>query len=327
MNNNIARVIENKMKQKNVLVLGDIMLDEYIIGKVERISPEAPIPILDYKNSREVAGGASNVANNLQSLGAMVRVCGVVGNDSQGNRLIEYLSTHGMDTGGIIIEKDRPTTVKRRFGTNNQQLLRMDTECREDVKEETKKRILDYICKEICDLDAVILSDYTKGMFTDVAFVKQIIRVCIERNVIITIDSKSKNIAAFKDATFIKPNNLELENAVGIKIVNEDALNQAGEKYLNMSQAQALVVTRGAKGISLFRKGMDRQDFASKAVQVFDVTGAGDTVISVITLALACNLSIEEAIVLANYAASVVIGKNGTATLTRKELIDRINEG
>lgn len=319
-------VCQKKFCQKRILVIGDIMVDEYIMGKVSRISPEAPIPILDFKEIRRVAGGASNVANNLNSLGCKVKMCGVVGQDQEGEWLKGYLKKNGIDIDGVVTEKNRPTTLKQRYATKSQQLLRVDCELSSDILSETKENILIYLSKFIMEIDAIILSDYTKGLFKDVAFVRKIIKIANDYNVLIGIDSKSREISAFENATFVKPNNLELEKAIDIKIIDEKSLNAAGEKYLEISKAKALIVTRGAQGISLFQPGKTRRDFSSKALQVYDVTGAGDTVISVITLALSCGMEYDEAVVLANYAASVVIERVGTASITSEELVDRINE-
>lgn len=316
----LVRDCQKKFAQKQVLVLGDLMLDEYLIGKVERVSPEAPVPVLDYQTSKLAAGGAGNVANNLRSLGCKVRLCGVAADDFYGNWLREYFGGLGIDISGVFLEDGRPTTVKQRFSTRNQQLLRVDRESPEEITAETKGKILEYCRKHIAMLDAIVLSDYVKGMFADAAFIKEIIHLADQNEVIIGIDSKSVCIAAFADASFVKPNNLELERAVGFKIRDEAAFGRAGEKYLKESGAKALVVTRGEKGISLFRPAGFRKDFKAEAVQVYDVTGAGDTVISVISLALSCGITFEDAVVLANYAAGVVISKAGTAVLTVDEL-------
>ncbi|MCR5623884.1 MAG: bifunctional hydroxymethylpyrimidine kinase/phosphomethylpyrimidine kinase, partial [Lachnospiraceae bacterium] len=174
--------------------------------------------------------------------------------------------------------------------------------------------------------DAVVLSDYNKGFFFDKTFVKQIISLLTKRNVKIFVDTKSLDIEKFKGATFIKPNNLELENAAGMKISTDADLDVAGKKYLEKSGAEALIVTRGPKGISLFEEGRVRKDFPAKEADVYDVTGAGDTVISMMALAISCGLEAPKAIALANYAASIVISKIGTVTCTREELLARINE-
>ena len=226
----------------------------------------------------------------------------------------------------MVVEKERPTTIKRRFATKSQQLLRVDIEQTDPIVQDSQEKILAYLQQNIEKVDVVILSEYRKGVLTNVDFVKKIIRICNENKVIISIDSKSSSIEAFENATFVKPNNLELEQAVGIKIKDEVTLNEAGSTYLNRAGAEALLVTRGPKGISLFRKGQKRKDFPSKAVQVFDVTGAGDSVISTVTLGIACGMSMEEAIVLGNLAASVVISQVGTVPIEIEQLVEKLDE-
>ena len=253
-------------------------------------------------------------------------MAGVVGKDDGGLWLREFLSASDIDTEGIVVEENRMTTIKTRFATKVQQLLRVDRENNSPIQEITQAKILCYITQHISEWDAVVLSDYCKGVFDNPDFVRSIIRICNENHVIVTIDSKSRSIEAFENADFVQPNNLELENAVNIKINDLESLDQAGRTYLRRSRAKSIIVTRGSEGISIFEHGRERKDYASKAVQVFDVTGAGDTVISTITLGLASRLSLDDAAVLANIAAGVVIGKRGTATVSKDELLERLRE-
>lgn len=253
-------------------------------------------------------------------------MAGVAGLDDSGIWLREFLSAAAIDTEGIVAEDNRMTTVKTRFATKVQQLLRVDREDSRPIKERTQAQILDHITRHISKWDAVVLSDYCKGVFENPDFVRRIIRICNDNHVIVTIDSKSRHIDAFENADFVKPNNLELENAVNIEISDLESLDRAGKVYLERSRAKSIIVTRGAEGISIFERGSRRRDYASKAVQVFDVTGAGDTVISTVTLGLASGLSLDDAVVLANIAAGVVIGKRGTAVVTKEELLERLYE-
>ncbi len=321
----ICDVINHKFKQKKIAVIGDLIVDEYILGKVSRISPEAPVPILNFTDKYLKAGGASNVASNISELGADVCVSGIVGDDEAGNWLRKELSVKGIDVTNILSEEGS-TSIKTRFATRGQQLLRVDNEKVRKLSIVRKSEIMKYLEEIITDIDAVILSDYNKGVLQDGKFVADIIAKCHARHILVAIDSKSKNIEYFANADFVKPNNTELEEAVGVKILDETSLNRAGEIYLKKSGAKCLVVTRGSDGISVFRPQTERIDIASKAMSVYDVTGAGDTVISSLTLGLACGLSMELSVRLANLAASVVIGKNGTATLTANELVRRIYE-
>lgn len=322
----VIDIVNDKFHRQRILVIGDLMVDEYIIGKVNRISPEAPVPVLDYCEKKLVAGGASNVAYNLKSLGANVLIAGVAAKDDAGNWLRDYLNKNEIETSCVLAEDDRPTTLKTRFSVKGQQLLRVDSEVTNNITAETQNDILEYVKLVIDRIDALVISDYTKGVLGDPEFVKEIISLCNEHQVFVAVDSKSRNIYAFSGSNLVKPNNLELEEAVGIKIKDEDSLNRAGEKYLLNSGTKALVVTRGAMGISVFESNDTRKDYPAKNVQVFDVSGAGDTVISTITMGLCANMSMSDAVRLANLAAGVVISKIGTVAISKKELLECIDE-
>lgn len=319
-------IITNEFCKKNVLVIGDLMVDEYITGRVNRIPPEAPVPVLNYKERTLEAGGASNVAHNIYGLGATVSISGTADEDEAGMWLRKHFNNMGIHTEGIIAQRGKPTTIKTRYATKGQQLLRVDNEDISEITEETQNSILDFLNSNIKNLDVVVLSDYKKGVLNNGKFVQDIIKICNRNNVLVTIDSKSRNIAAFKGVDFVKPNNLELEEAVGIKIEDDESLNQAGRIYLNKSQAKALIVTRGSKGISVFLPEKNRKDYPAKDVQVYDVCGAGDTVISTISLALASGIDLGDSVGLANLAAGVVISKVGTVAISSEELLRSINE-
>lgn len=318
--------VKQEFNKKKILVLGDIMVDEYITGKVKRISPEAPVPVLDFRRRSMEAGGASNVAHNIAGLGAQVAIAGVAANDDAGMWLREHFLSLGIDIEGIVTQDGKPTTLKTRYATKGQQLLRVDREDARGITEETQQKILDYLYANVEALDAVVLSDYRKGVLENPEFVREITRLCNEHHVLISIDSKSRNIFAFRDMDFVKPNNLELEEAVGVRIEDDESLNLAGKKYLEKSGANALVVTRGSAGISVFLPKQDRKDYSAKDVQVYDVCGAGDTVISTISLGIASGIELGEAVRLANLAAGVVISKVGTVAVTVEELIQAIYE-
>ena len=324
LNETFVQKIQNDFSKKRVMVIGDLMVDEYVIGKVTRISPEAPVPVLNFVEKRLEAGGASNVARNLQALGAKVFVSGTAANDEHGDWLREHLKSFLIGVDGVFAEQGRPTTVKTRYATKSQQLIRVDSEDPRSIKKETQEKIIKFLSGAAAECDAVLFSDYKKGVFGDANFVREAIAVCKSGGAIVGIDSKSRDTEAFAGADFVKPNNLELEEAVGIKIQDADSLDKAGRTYLEKSGAKALVVTRGERGISIFIPGQARKDFASRALQVYDVTGAGDTVISAIALGLCSGLLLEEAVQLANLAASVVISKVGTATVSQEELLRRV---
>lgn len=322
----LADKVKNEFGKKHILVIGDLMVDEYVTGKVSRISPEAPVPVLNFKSEKREAGGASNVANNINALGCTAYIAGIAANDIPGNWMRRYFENKGIKTGGIIPEEGRSTIIKTRFATKGQQLLRVDQETTEPIISSSEAKIFNYISSQKDMLDAVIISDYKKGVLNTPSFVEKIIHFCNKMGILVSIDSKSRHIEAFHGADFVKPNNLELEEAVGVSICDEESFNTAGEAYLNKSQAKALIVTRGPLGISVFRKNQRRQDFPAEEVQVFDVTGAGDTVISTITLGLVSGLKLEESIILANLATGLVISSVGTVTVSRNKLYEKILE-
>jgi D-beta-D-heptose 7-phosphate kinase/D-beta-D-heptose 1-phosphate adenosyltransferase len=262
----------------------------------------------------------------MGAMGAEVSISGVVGDDEAGRWLVGFLNDNNISTDGVFSDAGRLTTLKTRFATKGQQLLRMDQEDSSGIGCDTREKILNFVEGNISKWDAVVLSDYCKGIFENADFVRSLIKVCNDNNVLVTIDSKSRNISAFENADFVKPNNLELENAVDIRITDDDSFERAGERYLELSKAKRIIVTRGAAGISVFEPNKSRRDYVAKEVQVFDVTGAGDTVISTITLGLASKMSIDEYVELANIAAGVVIGRCGTATVSLDELLEKIDE-
>ena len=317
-------IIQKEFSSKRIMVIGDLMVDRYITGRVGRISPEAPVPVLDYSGYRMEAGGASNVARNIRAMGGAVTVSGLAADDEGGRWLRDHLNRDGIETDHIFSEEGRMTTVKTRYITSGHQLLRVDKESNSSAAEITKERILDSLEKEKDILDGIVLSDYRKGVLTDGHLIRRIVEKCNKSHIPITVDSKTRDISVFRNADIVKPNNLELEEAVGIRIVDEDSLNKAGEAYLKKSGARNLIVTRGAKGISLFRKDRERKDYPAPEVQVFDVTGAGDTVISTVVLSIACGITVEDAIPVANTAAGVVISKIGTTAVTADELVRKL---
>ncbi len=322
----IAAAVLRKFPEKKVMVIGDLIVDEYVTGSVRRISPEAPVPVLYYQETDRKAGGASNVAHNLHTLGCRVCLAGVAGEDGAGRWLRRYMEAMSVETRDIIPESGRNTIVKTRVATKGQQLLRIDREKTGSIGEQTKQGLLAALQSRVPELDAVILSDYQKGVLDDAALTADVIRICKEHRILVAVDSKSHRIGAFRGADFVKPNNLELEEAVGFRIANDADMDRAGNLYLEQSGAGCLIVTRGHRGISVFRPGVRRMDFPAIPAQVYDVTGAGDTVISTIVLGLASGLLLEEAVRLANVAAAIVIGKVGTAAVTGKELIEKVYE-
>lgn len=311
--------ILNSLKDKKVLVVGDVMMDQYIWGKVDRISQEAPVPIVEVERYTFTPGGAANVVNNICALGGKAYLAGVIGSDGTGKRLKSELKNKGVDTSSLITNPRRPTTLKTRIIAHSQQVVRVDREIKEEISEDLTKRLLGKIKRVIDEVDALTFSDYNKGMAAS-SLIEGLIALAKDYHKIITIDPKPVNLLKFKGATVITPN--QVEAAKGLKeevTVNEKKLEELGRKILKLLECQAVLITRGEKGMSLFEKDKIIHIPAVESL-VYDVTGAGDTVIGTLTLALSAGADILSATKLANYAAGVVVRKVGTATATPQEV-------
>lgn len=330
--------IVGKFNQAKILVVGDLILDEYIWGSVERISPEAPVPVL-WANKRTFApGGTANVANNIGSFGADVTLLGVTGDDANAKILFNELKKRKINPQGIFIEKNRHTTVKTRILAGHQQVVRVDWEHTHDLSKESNAKILKYIEKNIKSFDAVIIEDYGKGVI-NVALLKELILLARKSKKIITVDPKEENFQYYHAVTSITPNRKELENAIrNLKIqdttnrfkINTDKLftdkevDLAAREILEYLNLDSILITLGEQGMKLLEKGGRLTHIPTVAQEVFDVSGAGDTVISTFTLALCAGSTKLEAAHLANFAAGLVVGKLGTAVTNAKELLERI---
>lgn len=304
-----------QFKKKLVLVIGDLMLDQYTFGEVSRISPEGPVPILRKIDEKFVPGGAGNVANNLVSLGAKVVLCGVVGNDHYKDKLLDILSEQGIETRAVLVHKKRPTILKHRFvAGNSHQLLRVDDEITDNLETEEEQQLFERIEKEIKKVNIIILSDYAKGLFSR-SFTQQIIKLAKRQNKRVLADIKPKNKDYFMGVDVITPNRKEAQEMAGTENVNE-----AGKQLVSYFGADVLI-TKSDEGMSIFEKNGKNKEIPARKIKVFDVGGAGDTVMAVVALGLASNLSLEDAAWLANYAGEIVVQKPGTAVLTIEELV------
>ena len=315
----INKLVEilNKFTNIKIAVIGDMMLDEYIIGEVTRISPEAPVPVVNVKEERFVLGGGANVLNNLSTLSCKCHSFGVIGNDGNGNKLLNELKKENIDTVGVVIAEDRPTIVKRRIIAQHQQLLRLDWEDKKDITPYHEELIIENLKSHIGDLDAIILSDYDKGVLTP-TLAKKIIEIANKNNIIVTVDPKPSNAINYLGATSMTPNRKEAMECMGLsKIEDAEKLGLELKAKLNLDN---LLLTRSEEGMSIFLedKIINIPTFAK---EVYDVTGAGDTVISVFTLAAAAGASWHEAAKIANVAAGVVVGKMGTSVVTKEEIV------
>lgn len=313
----LKRILDN-FKNIKIGVVGDLMLDDYIYGTVERISPEAPVPVVNVKEEKFVLGGAANVVNNLASLGAKTICFGVIGNDANGERLLGAFADKKIDVSGLIRDKERTTIVKRRIIGSNQQLLRIDWEDITPISTFLEYALLRNIESKIDELDAVILSDYDKGVLTPMV-AKEIVRMCRDRGKIVTVDPKPKNALNYYGATSMTPNRKEAKECLGMERATN--MEEIGKELKKKLQLDNLLLTRSEEGMSLFieDKIVNIPTFAK---EVYDVTGAGDTVISVFTLAAASGVSWHEAAKIANTAAGVVVGKMGTSTVTKDEILE-----
>ncbi len=308
-----------------LLVIGDLILDEYIWGAVSRISPEAPVPILETKSENLTLGGAANVANNLVALGCEVHLVGAIGQDEKGDKLLTLIEEKGISSKGIFRFVHRPTTSKIRVVAHNQQVLRIDKEDNRPITEETENRIIKYINKALPDMDIVICSDYRKGILTEKVFSAVSHRAKNSKKRVI-VDPKSSDFELYKGATVITPNQFEVEKAVPIKIQDKIDLDRAAEYLLNLTHAEVLLITRGKDGMTLYPNKAKPVDIPTQAKEVFDVTGAGDTVASVLAMALAVGFNPEDSAWLSNMAASIVVGKVGTAVVTLNEINEYLQE-
>ena len=306
---------------QRILVVGDLMLDEYVRGSVSRISPEAPVPVVRVTSESFVPVGAGNVANNLAALGARVSLVGVLGDDPAGRRLSADLSGRGADTAGVIFDPLRVTSQKTRVVAERQQVVRYDRETAAPLSAESERRLLQNLEAAVAASDAVILSDYGKGVLGP-RVVNAAIALSRRRRVPITVDPKVEHFKRYKRVTCVTPNLNEAFQGMGrAHRDGQEEIERLGRDILKTLRSESVLVTRGPDGMSLFRPGKVTH-IPTRAQEVFDVTGAGDTVISTLTLALAAGASIVQAAELSNFAAGIVVGKLGTAVTTTKELAE-----
>ena len=311
--------ILNNFKKATVLVLGDLVMDHFIWGKVRRISPEAPVPVVEVNSESLMLGGAANVVNNIHSLGGKVLVCGVVGKDDMGKNLMRELRLKGITSDGVIVEENRPTSVKTRVIAHGQQVVRFDREKKDKIHLDTMKGIMDYLREKIRFVDAIVISDYAKGVISE-ELVEEVISLAKKKGKPVAVDPKVSHFDYYKYATIVTPNNDEASQASGVDIESDSSLLRAGEVLLNKLGSDAVLITRGEHGMSLFENNGGITHIPTVAQEVYDVSGAGDTVIGTVALAIASGASFKEAAVISNFAAGIVVGKVGTATVTPEEL-------
>jgi len=312
---------------KRIFVIGDLMLDVYIWGKVGRISPEAPVPIVEVEEESYRFGGAANVGMNVRTLGGIPVLVGVIGYDKEGTVIDALMEENELEKDGIFYDEDRPTTVKTRIIAHSQHVVRVDKEDKRNISEEMENKILQFLHQRKNEIDGIILEDYNKGVLTK-NLIKQVIEFANKNKILITVDPKFDNFFEYRNVTVFKPNRKETEDALGIKLNSEENVLEAGKRLKEKLNPEYLLLTRGEKGMTLFTKNGDFHTIPTRARKVADVSGAGDTVIATITMALAAGAEIEEAATIANLAAGLVCEEVGVVPIDRQLLYNALlNDG
>lgn len=315
--------IISKFKDVKILVVGDLILDEFVWGDSSRISPEAPVPVVLVQAQSFMPGGAANVANNISALGGKAYLVGVIGRDERGRLLENLLEQKGVDIEGIISDSDRPTTLKTRVVARHQQIVRIDRENALPINDGVNREVIEHVKNKIDEMDGIIIEDYGKGVITP-KFLKEIVPLAKRHNKIIIVDPKEEHFSYYKGVTAITPNRKEAEVAVGIKAKDDESLNKIGKRLVEKYRLKVALITLGEHGMLLFERSGKITHIPTVAQEVFDVSGAGDTVIAAFTLALGAKARTIEAAHISNFAAGIVVGKIGVATASPSELKSRI---
>lgn len=328
MNPDRLHQILNRFSNRSVLVVGDMMLDHFLWGKVSRISPEAPVPVVEITRESYFPGGAANVARNLRALGATVRVLGVLGEDDAGEELRALLDQQGIETPGLIVDPNRPTTLKTRIVAHHQQIVRFDRERTDKLSPSLARPLLDYFESHVDGVAAVVFEDYGKGVLSQ-ALLNEMKRVAHKSRKLTAADPNARHLLRFLGLTAITPNRAEAFAAARVpyaepadEVLRDEPLLRVGRILLRKWKPKNLLVTLGEHGMCLFRPGQRPHHIPTAAREVFDVSGAGDTVIATLVLAMAAGANAVEAAEISNHAAGVVVGKIGTATCSPKELVE-----
>jgi D-beta-D-heptose 7-phosphate kinase/D-beta-D-heptose 1-phosphate adenosyltransferase len=314
----------DKFSDARVIVVGDIIMDEYIWGDVSRISPEAPVPVVDIKEETKMLGGAANVLNNIASLGGNPILCGVIGGDQTGQEIVEGVKRQGLRTDGIFTESHRPTSVKTRVVAHNQQVVRFDRESRKKLGAESIEKILNFIKKMQDSYDAIVVADYGKGVIS-VDLMEGLRGLVSKSSAILAVDPKIGNFECYQKVDVITPNHHEAGAFCRIEIVDQDSLVRAGKQILSKLNCRSVLITQGKDGMSLFEINGEISHIPTVARKVYDVTGAGDTVISTFCLGLASGLDPKSAALISNFAAGIVVGEVGTSTVKAEQLKKVVN--
>ncbi len=313
-----------------VLILGDIMLDEYMYGSVDRISPEAPVPVVNISSSKILLGGAANVAANICSLGGEALLLGTVGDDEAASKISQLLKTEKISDDLLVTDLTRRTTIKTRIIAHGQQIVRADREDRHEVNPDIEKEIISRFLSVADDIQAVIISDYGKGVINQ-SLLEKLMSVCLEKNIFVAVDPKETHFNNYQRVSLITPNHHEAGFAYGRRIHSEKDLIEVGNGLLKRLKAKSILITRGPDGMSLFTEDSEPTHIPTFAKKVYDVTGAGDTVIAVFVAATCAGADLVESAIVANAGAGLTVGEIGTATVTtddlRQELEHNIKDG
>ncbi len=322
-----VRQLLDNLRQRRVLVVGDVMLDQFIYGRVNRISPEAPVPVLEFQREISMPGGAANVARNLTTLGSQVSLLSVIGHDEAEAKLVNLLKENRIDSDHLLIDKQRHTSIKTRIIAHQQQVVRVDRETQEELPAAQTQALLDRCLKQLPRVDAVIVGDYGKGVVTQ-PLLDELKRHCRERGVWLSLDPKPVHQLNLRGLSLITPNRKEAFELAGVpdgkraaEPLRDAKLLAVADKLLNELQPALLLITLGDQGMLMCQRGHAPFHIPTVAQEVFDVSGAGDTVVGSFTLAIAAGASPIEAAIFSNHAAGVVVGKIGTATVSPEELL------
>jgi len=308
---------------KRIAIVGDLMVDRYYWGSVSRVSPEAPVPVVDVASESSRLGGAANVANNIQSLGGTPVLIGLIGDDHTGSTLLELMTAQGLSTKGIVTDPGRRTTVKTRVIAHDQHVVRIDYETKEAPGPEAEEKLVAAVAGQIADLDAVILEDYNKGVMTPTV-IRRVIETARDHGKVVSVDPKFDNFLEYRNVTVFKPNRRETEEVLGGRLVSGEDVIAAGKRMLKDLAAEYILLTRGEDGMTLFGADGGVTHYRTAARHVKDVSGAGDTVIATLTMAMAAGLPAVEAAELANYAGGVVVGSVGIVPILPDALIGAV---
>jgi D-glycero-beta-D-manno-heptose-7-phosphate kinase len=313
--------ILNGVTGKKIAVIGDVMLDQYFWGRVARVSPEAPVPVVEVNSESVRLGGAANVANNIAALGGVPVIVGLIGNDHNGSILKSLTEDAGFSTEGLIVDASRPTTIKTRIIAHNQHVVRYDRESTQYIDEGIARKIIDFIQSRMSSIDGIILQDYNKGIFTE-SIIRTATTAASKREKLITVDPKFNNFFSYTDVTVFKPNRRELEQAFGVKLSSNAEFEKYGHELVKRLRAGNVLITRGEQGMTLVEKNGEVIHVPTRTRSVADVSGAGDTVIATLTAVLAAGATVRESATIANFAGGIVCEEIGIVPVARDRLVD-----